>query len=366
MKIECVKEKLTKALSKAEKITSRNSTLPILSCLLLKAEKDKLTIIATNLDLGIEISIPIKIIEPGTVAVSAQIFSNFISNIFNDKNIILESDGINLKVSTEHTKTTIKTVPIDDFPIIPKVGKNNSLSINSNDFLKGLRSVHYAASTSTIKPTLSSVYIYPEEDFLVFVSTDSFRLAEKRIKLKKHGNFNQILIPLKNIPEIIRVFEDINDEIAISIDVNQISFEYNGIYLTSRVIDGIFPDYKQIIPKEHKTEVSVLKYDLVNSLKMSNIFADKFSQVYLTISEKPKLFEIKTKNIDVGENISRLEAIIKGESVTMSFNYKYIIDCFQSIESDSINLKCVDSSKAMIIQGNSDKSYLYLVMPMNK
>lgn len=366
MKIECVKEKLTKALSKAEKITSRNSTLPILSCFLLKAEKDTLIITATNLDLGIEIGIPVKVLEPGVIAIPAQIFSNFISNIFNDKNIILESDGTTIKISTEHTKTTIKTISTEDFPIIPKVNKNNSFSVGSNDFLKGLRSVYYAASISTIKPTLSSVYIYSEEDFLIFVATDSFRLAEKRIKLKKHNTFNQILIPLKNVSEIIRVFEDINDEILISIDINQISFEYNGIYLTSRVIDGIFPDYKQIIPKEHKTESTVLKYDLVNSLKMSNIFADKFSQVYMTLSEKPKLFEIKTKNVDIGENTSRLEAIIKGENVAMSFNYKYIIDCFQSIESDSISLQCVDSSKPMVIRGTSDKSYLYLVMPMNK
>ena len=181
MKIECVKDKLAKALSKAEKITIKNGTLPILSCFLLKAEKDSLTIVSTNLDVGIEIKIQVKVLESGTVAIPAQIFSNFISNIFNDKNITLETEGTIVKVSTEHTHASIKTVSIEDFPIIPKVGKNHMFTIGSHDFLKGLRSVFYAASLSTIKPALSSVYIYPDEDFLVFAATDSFRLAEKRI-----------------------------------------------------------------------------------------------------------------------------------------------------------------------------------------
>ncbi len=366
MKIECVKEKMVKALAKAEKITSKNPTLPVLSCLHIKTHNGQLVISATNLDLGIEIVVPVKVEEEGTVAVPAQIFSQFISSLFNDKNITLQSEGNNIKVIADHTQATIKTLPADDFPSLPKVGSENSFVVPAQDFIKGLKSVYYAGSSSTIKPTLSSVCVYPDEDFLVFAATDSFRLAEKRIKVKKHLEFGQILVPLKNIPEIIRVFEDVNDDIVISVDKNQISFHYDTIYLTSRVIDGVFPDYKQIIPKEPKTEATLLKFDLVNTLKTSNIFADKFSQIYVSASEKPKLFEIKTKNNDVGENISNLDAVVKGATVSMSFNYKYIVDCFQSIESDSLTMYFVDNTRAMVVKGNSDKSFLYLVMPMNK
>jgi DNA polymerase-3 subunit beta len=366
MKIECVKDKLAKALSKSEKITVKNGTLPILSCFLLKAEKDSMTITSTNLDVGLEIKIAVKVLEEGTVAVPAQIFSNFISNIFNDKNITLETDGTLVKVSTDHTHANIKTVSIEDFPIIPKVSKNQQCTISTQDFLKGLKSVFYAASQSTIKPALSSIYIYSDDESLIFVATDSFRLAEKRVKLKKQIDIKPVLLPLKNVSEIIRVFEDVQDDMVLTLDTNQISFEYNGIYMTSRVVDAVFPDYKQIIPKDFKTESIVLKYDLINNLKMSNVFADKFSQIYVTLSEKPKLFEIKTKNADVGENVSQLDSVVKGENVSMSFNYKYIIDCFQSIEADSISIQCTDSSKPMVVRGVGDKSYLYLVMPMNK
>lgn len=366
MKIECVKEKLAKALVKAEKMTSRQSTLPVLSCVLLKAEGSTLSISATNLDLGIDITLPVKVIEPGTVAVPGNILSSFVTSIFNDKNIALETEGSHLKVSTEHTKTVIKTFTADDFPIIPKLTDSVSFAMPIQDFIKGLKSVAYASSQSTIKPTLASVYIYPDEEFVVFVATDSFRLAEKKIKVKKHKEFSSILIPFKNIPEIIKVFEDIVDDVVISFNQNQISFEYEGIYLISRVVDGNFPDYKKIIPTETKTEVIVLKQDVINALKISNIFTDKFSQVYITASQKEKLFEVKTKNIDIGENTNALDAVVKGDEITMSFNYKYINDCFQSIDSDSLSLSFVDQSKPMVIKGSSDSSYLYLVMPMNK
>lgn len=132
------------------------------------------------------------------------------------------------------------------------------------------------------------------------------------------------------------------------------------------MIDGNFPDYKQIIPKETKTEVTVLKQDLVSSLKIANIFADKFSQVIFNINPSEKTLRITTKNMDVGENINSIDAVIKGEGLNISFNYKYIMDCFQSIDSDSISLSFSDMNRPMIIRGVSDKSFLYLVMPMNK
>jgi len=366
MNIECIKDKLSYAIGKVEKITGKNITLPILSCVLLEAKDSLLTIRATNLDLGIEISIPVKVNKPGKIAVSGSVLYSFISNIINDKNVTLEDIEGNLRVSTKHSESIIKSFPIDDFPNIPKVTNETPFTFNAPNLIKGLKSVMYSASTSTIRPTLSSVLVLSEDDDVVFVATDSFRLSEKRIGVKKHKEFNQILIPFKNISEIIRTLEDTKDDVTVFLNENQIAFSFNEVYITSRVIDGVFPDYKQIIPKEVKTEVTVLKQDFISSLKISNIFADKFSQVTFQISPKNKIFKISTKNMDVGENTSSLDAVLKGEDLTISFNYKYITDCFQSIDADSITLTFSDTNRPMVIQGVSDKSFLYLVMPMNK
>lgn len=164
----------------------------------------------------------------------------------------------------------------------------------------------------------------------------------------------------------MRVLENINDEVEVSLDKNQISFSYKGIFLISRVIDGVFPDYKQIIPKSSSTEVTVLKQDLVNALKLSNIFSDKFNQVNIKINPNSKLCEIRTKNNDVGENVSSLDAAITGEALEINFNYKYIIDSFQSIDSDSVTLSFSGLNKPLIINPVSDPSFRYLVMPMNR
>jgi len=366
MNIECIKEKLVYAISKAERLTSKNITLPILSCILLEAHDSTLTIKSTNLDLGLEISIPVKVIKPGKIAVPGSILNNFISNITNDKNINLEVIEGNLKVYTKHSQSIIKAFTTEDFPNIPKVLSETPFTFNVPNLIKGFKSVSYSSSVSTIRPVLSSILLTTDEDSIAFVATDSFRLAEKKISTKKPKEFNQILIPFKNVGEIIKTIEDIKDDVIVHLNENQISFSYNDIYVTSRVIDGVFPDYKQIIPKDIKTEVTILKQDFVSSLRISNIFSDKFSQVVFNINPKDKIFKITTKNMDIGENINSLDAVIKGEELTISFNYKYIVDCFQSIDSDSITLSFSDMNKPMIIQGTSDKSFLYLVMPMNK
>ena len=328
MNIECIKDKLLYIISKTEKLTSKNITLPILSCILFEAKDSLLTIKATNLDVGIEIQLPVKVVKPGSIAVSGSILYNFISNITNDKNITLEAIDGNLKIKTLHSQSIIKSFETEDFPNIPKVSDGSSFAFNIPSLIKGLRSVIYSASTSTIRPVLGSVMLYSDEDNVVFVATDSFRLSEKRINVKKHKEFNQILIPFKNVVEIIRTFEDYKDDVNINLNQNQITFLHNDIYITSRVIDGVFPDYKEIIPRDIKTEVIVLKQDFLSALRISNIFSDKFSQVTFHILPKEKIFKIATKNIDIGENINNLDAVIKGDELSISFNYKYIIDCF--------------------------------------
>lgn len=367
MKIECIKEKLTKAVSQAERVTTKNPTLPILGCILLTASKNNLTIKATNLDLGIEIHIPVKVVEDGEMAMPGGILSNFLSTVQGDKNIIIESgDNNTAKILASKTSTVIKTLPHDDFPEIPKVSEEQSFKIQSQDFVKGLKSVWYSSSVSSVKPELSSVFIHSDDDSLVFAATDSFRLAEKKVRVKKVKQIERILIPFKNIPEIIRTIDEMNSEVLVCFTKNQISFSHDDIYLTSRVVDGIFPDYKQIIPSGNMTEVVALKQDVIQALKTANIFSDKFNQINIQASPKSKGFMLKTSNSDVGESNNSVDSTLTGEDVAVNFNYKYLSDCFQSIDADSVSLSFNGLNRPLVIRGVGDKSFLYLVMPMNK
>ncbi|MEN9621620.1 MAG: hypothetical protein RLZZ67_54 [Candidatus Parcubacteria bacterium] len=366
MKIECIKEKLIEGIAKADRLTGKNLSLPILSCINLSAKGNSLIIRATNLDCGIEIKIAAKVDVEGEIALHGGVMSSLLAGLPKEKNITLESKEGNVVISTSANTTLIKTFPPDDFPTIPKLETQRTVDISPKLLVKGFKSVFYSASQSTVKPELSSVYVFKEDSDLVFVSTDSFRLAEKRIKIKDTLDFPSVIIPAKNVADIIRTLENTTDDVKVLFDKNQIAFEAKDIYLMSRVIDATFPDYKQIIPKTFITEVVVLKQDFVDSLKTSHVFSDKFNQVNVKALPSKKSFTISTKNSDVGEYTNAIDSSVTGQDVEINFNHKYIADSFQSIDSDSISISISGANKPLVMKGVSDKSFTYLVMPMNR
>jgi DNA polymerase-3 subunit beta len=368
MKLETVKERLIEALQKAEKVASKNASLPVLKCVLLETVKGSLIIKSTNLDIGLEISIPVKVQEEGRIAVPGNILSNYISQLSGDKSVVLEVKDGNLHVSSSKNSTTIKGFSTEDFPSIPKVDPDTSKSfkISSTGLVGGLKAVWYSSATSSIKPELSSVRLYPLENNLVFVATDGFRLAEKKIQVKSMPDFTHILIPVRNTAEIIRIFDDMNSEVEILIDDNQIAVSSGDVYLVSRTIEGNFPDYKAIIPKEFATEAVVLKQDLVNAIKISTIFSDSFNHIKFLIDPGSKKMQLSTKNNEIGESTMDVDGALTGQSIDVNFNYRYINDSVPSLTSDSVTFSFGGMNKPLVIKSVNESSFMYLVMPMNR
>lgn len=365
MKFETDKSKIEQVILKTAKLANKHLTLPVLACVYFDLLSDnRLVIKATNLDIGVEMEIKVKTLEAGCLAVPANILQSVLSSIKEDK-LIFETKDNNLKISSNKNSVVIKCLPYEDFPSIPKLGAEKSIKINSHDLISGFKSVWYSASNSNIKPELSSVYVFKTDDSLVFVSTDSFRLAEKKVNTKT-PDFPQTLIPYKNVSEIIKLFDDFKGDIDVVFEKNQAAFITPDIYLVSRLIDGTFPDYKQIIPKTFSSTATVLKNDLINSIKTSNIFSDALNQVKLKVDTKNKSLNIESKNNDIGESSESINALVSGDDIELNFNSKYIIDCIQSIPSDSLVLNFGGTGKPLAINGSTDKSFLYIVMPMNR
>lgn len=366
MKTECVREKLLNIISQAGKFSGKHPTLPILSSVLCEVKGNNFSVRATNLDVGIEITIPTKTQKEGTVAVSPQVFSALLANL-SEKQVFLEEKNGNLSVSAGPNKTTvIKCLPVDDFPTLPTVPEGEDVAVETEKLTQGIQSVVYSASVSEIKPELSSVYIYPQQNTLVFVATDSFRLAEKKIQTRGIKDFGGIILPYKNAIEIARICEEKKGEIKVRFSKHHISFLIDGTYIVSRLIDGTFPDYKQIIPKEEKTRVVALTRDVLQALKITNVFANKFNQVGLHVKQKEKLFIMESKNSDVGESTVPIDAALSGEDVEMNINHKYLSDCIPFIHQDSIAISFNGPGKPIIVSGATDTSFVYLVMPMNR
>ena len=199
---------------------------------------------------------------------------------------------------------------------------------------------------------------------MVFVSTDSFRLAEK--KIKNNNDLKPLIIPFKNALEVVRVFGEFDGDINITYDENQIMFENNQILLISRLINGIYPDYLQIMPNDFLTKIKLKKDDFIQALKISNVFSNKFSQVDLNISTKDGLFEVVSKNNNIGESKVIIKSDISGDNVSISFSVKYILECFQSIKGDNIFLGLNGKGKPLFIKDQNNNNFSYIVMPVNR
>ena len=365
MKFETTTEEFSRAVATASRFAERRANLPVLGCVLITAEGGRLTLRATNLECGVEIVIPAKVTSGGTTAAPAAVLAGFLNNS-KGKSVSASLVGEILKVESERASASIKTVPHEDFPILPRVSAEHSFTIKAADLVRAIRSVAYCASLSAVKPELQSVLLYGEAGKLTTVATDSFRLAEKQIPLKSGGSIPQLLLPARNAAELMRVLEPLKGDIEIYYNDNQLSTQTDTTYYTSRLLDGSFPNYKQILPTKFSTEGLVLREDMSSALKSLSIFADKFAQVSLAIDPAKKSLFLSSRNPDVGEQISTVKATISGDPVAVSFNGRYLADSLQSIVGDSVRLHSNGAGKPMLIKDASDDSFLYLAMPMNR
>jgi len=366
MKIEVIKEKLQSAAGKAQRLAGKHPSLPILSHLLLIAKRGFLTLRSTNLDMGVEYTLPVKVEKEGAVAVPAGVFTSFVANLGSVKSVLLEEDEGKLVVSADGARAVVNGASSDDFPTIPKA-EGGIFIMDPQLLLRGLRSVQYAGAIGNLKPELSSVYVYQGGEELVFVATDSFRLAEKKIPFKKSAaSFQPVLIPIKNAAEIARILEEEKEEVRLSFGKGQLSIEGKGLFFTTRLVEGSFPDYRQIMPKEFVTEAIALKEDILSALKLTTLFSDRFNQVHLHLDPKKKLFELSAKSGEAGESKSSLPAALTGETLSSNFNHRYIADGLAALSVDSVAFRFSGENKPLLIAGASDASFRYLVMPMNR
>ena len=377
MKITCSVKIFNEAIGIAERNTSKNQSLPILQSIFIKADEKEniLSIRATNLENALEIFIPAKIDQGGSIAVSGKILNSFLSHI-NDKTITLQNKQNNLFIKTSQIETTLRGYEQEDFPLFPSIESLFSFSISPNELFTHLRRVLIAMSSSDIKPELSSISWYIFKNTLKLASTDSFRLCESSLVSKSLNTSSVILflLPGSAAREILRLIEHSSHESIISLsgdkeikifgNKNQIIFQNKTIRFISRLTEGIFPEYEQIIPKKFITEVIIKQSSLLNQLKLASVFIGRLNEIQLLINPSKKNITLKAANSDIGEHESSLEASIQGEQVKAKFNWRYLIDGVQQIDSEYIVLGMNGEQSPLLIKGKGDTSYFYLAMPM--
>ena len=373
MKLTILQEKLKEGVGIVEKVSVKSLSLPILNNILLKGEKNFLNLITTDLEIGIKWWTLTKIEKEGAITVPARIFSNLI-NFLPNKQITLGIKDSTLSVECENYKTTLKGINPEDFPIIPQITEGESILVNNHLFCQSLNQVVDIAVSSTAKPEISGVYFVFQRDFIKMAATDSFRLGEKTFYLKPASALTKeyaLILPQKTAKEIISIFGEKEGDLRIYFSPNQILFEFPmaetshpQVQLISRLIEGEYPDYQEIIPKKYETQIIFQRNEFLNQIKSASLFSGKINEVKLKVDPKKEKVEIFSQNPDLGEYHSYLTAKIKGKESEISFNHRFLADGLLNIKSSEAVFELTGPEGPGVLRPAGDPSYLYVVMPI--
>lgn len=375
MKLISVQENLKKGLLIVSHGTGKNINLPILNNILIKAHQNTIELISTNLEIGIIHKLRGKVEEDGEFTVDAKIITEYV-NLLPSENVEIEEIDGELKIECDTYKTKVKGESAKEFPLIPSILQDNYYSCSVGELKKALNSVAFAVSNSENRIELSGVLFNFEDDKLTLVATDSYRLAEKTIEIKANDGFNnqKIIVPARTVQEVLRILSNYNNEdlsfeqngeVKISISDNQILFTIDSVELVSRLINGQYPDYKQIIPDKEKTEIVTSKANLLRAVKAVSIFS-KTGINDVDLEFKNNKIIISASSGQSGESRADVDAEITGIDNEVAINFRYLVDGLNNIASDKVRLKVVSNNTPCVLTADKDDGYLYVVMPIRQ
>jgi DNA polymerase-3 subunit beta len=365
MFITLEKNEFSDAVTKVARFAERRATsLPILSGIALIAGDDGIKVRAVNLETAVDIRVKGNIKNSGTTVIPATILKEIVNTFGGSNSLTIEQTGETITIITPEGRSTLKTLPYEDFPTLPIPDPKTKFSIEGALLKNLIGMVLPYTSPSTVRPELGSIYLCAEGGVLKAVATDSFRLAEKTHTLP--GTLPQftILIPSKNASDILQTLPDEN--IEVSVDEHQGAFSWQNGIVTTRLVTIPYPDYTQIIPKTNISEGVVLRKDFESALKRTSVFSDPFQKVKIHLDPKNKKIGFSARNTDVGESTEAIHATVQGEEVELSFNHRYLQAPLPTISTESIQISAAGIGRPLIIRGVGDATFLYLVMPMNQ
>ncbi|OGL30652.1 DNA polymerase III subunit beta [Candidatus Saccharibacteria bacterium RIFCSPHIGHO2_12_FULL_41_12] len=354
-------KKFAVALGVVSRVANSRSSLPILSNLLIKAEKNRVCISATNLNIVSQVFIGSKVLKNGSITIPARLIQEYISAI-NEETVDLGVNNNKINISTKLHKTIINGTDAKEFPEMPELGAEKSWEIASTKLKKYFSNTIICASTDDTKPILGSVLVYTEDNKTVFAATDGYRLAEQKAKTTAFAQ-TKFIIPANTVSELIRVLPD--DETVVGIKTNEqlAEFSFGDTKITTRLIGGSFPDYKNLIPKNFSNIAVVDKKELANTTKLAGLFArDTAGSINISTNEPGQELGIKTVASQTGQNESTIPAKVTG-TADITINARYINDALSQISSETATISFNEKLQPCVIKGE-DPDYLQVIMPL--
>lgn len=362
MNISVSKEDLLKGIQVVQGAVSTKNTLPILGNILIETQQAGVKLTATDLDIALSTFIPAEIQEPGVITAPAKRFGDIVKEMRSDGPIRIQVKK-NMSIQIESGKTYFKLMGLgkDDFPHIPEFNTPHPILIPQELLSRMIKLTAFAMSRDEARYVLNGILFSFQDKILRLVATDGRRLAmvEKEISKPAGANKN-IIIPNKTIQELSRNLTGEGD-VALSLKENQLQFKIGGTVLTSRLIEGEFPNYEQVIPKKTKEQIWINTQQFLSAARRASIFTNNESQsIKIDLSKNRMVISKNTP--DVGEVREEIDAEYSGGEFSIGFNPSYLIDVLKNIEDEKISFGLIDPEKPGMIKSRED--YTYIVLPM--
>ncbi|MDD4995133.1 MAG: DNA polymerase III subunit beta [Patescibacteria group bacterium] len=378
MKLVCTQENLARGLNIVSHITSKNINLPILNNVLVKIEDKSVRLSTTNLEVAINCTLRGKIDEPGEFTLPSRLFSDYV-NLLPAEAVEIETTDTNLGIKCGNYETKIKGLPASEFPLIPQVVKKKVYSCSASEFKRALSQVIFAVSPNESKPEFAGICMEinreNESGRLVLAATDTYRLGEASLALEKGSGAENAsaIVPVRTMAEVLRILSAFKDDaeapenLEIAFSESQIVFTLGNAELISRVIEGQYPDYRQIVPADFKVTAKLSRDELAKAIKTTSLFS-KTGLFDVTLEfVPPRGIIIRSIDLQTGENKVELAGEVSGAENKITLNYRYLLEGLNALPGSEVSFSLVDAANPCLIRSiGNEKEYFYIVMPIKQ
>lgn len=362
MKFSIARTDLMEALSIVSKGRSGRSTLPILSGIYISASDNGLLFQSTDLEISVRHTAQADIEEAGKMVVPGKIIYEIVRYL-QDAKVTCSTEGEQFNIECMSSSFSLHTMDPNEFPAFPEFEPVDKVSLPAKDITNMVKKVSKAVSKDETHVILTGIYLTIEDEDLSMVATDSYRLAISKLKVEGHqGQFN-LIVPGSTFDEICKLTSK-EDQISIGYTENQIMFEFGNSTFVTRKLEGNYPNYKQIIPKEKTVTAVIDTKSFRDAVKRASIMAQEYMQIRLLISPDAQQITISSKVADIGGAEEKVEAQIEGEEILIGFNYQYVMDGLNSIDSEEVVFEANSPLKPGVIKAVGGDDFFYLSMPV--
>lgn len=364
MRIKINQNKLSKALNIVSRIAAGSrATLPVLNNVLICAEKGKVSLSTTNLDMAIVDFLPIKPEEEGKITVPARLLAEFVGNLPRNEEIEIKNKGTKVTVSAGKYQSVMNGVDAEDFPTLPEINEKKAVKfvVGVDEFKSGINQIIIASSNDMTRPALTGVYFNSFGGDLYIAATDGYRLAEKKL-IKKIKSEVAVIVPTVSLQEVMRSIHDEMEEIEILFDETLVTFRLGEIEITSTLIDGSFPDYRTLIPKDNEIVLELKKEEVVRITKLAALFAKEVGGS-IVCETKKGVFSIASVANEFGENSSEIETEVEN-SGKVTLNSKFLIDALNAIDEEEVKIEFSNKLTPVVVENKKNKDYVHIIMPL--